>query len=225
MLVTRSAPAAARTAAALAARGFRPVVAPLLRVRTGLVAVPAGTQAVLVASANALPALRTWPAGGPRLLAVGDATASEARAAGHADVLSASGDAGALVRLACRVCDPAGGPLLLASGAGQGAGLAAALAAAGFDVRRQDAYVAEPVEALPEAAAAAIAAGLHAALFLSAETARAFGRLLPASLAPRLASSIAVAIGASAGQALHGLPWRRLSVARHPTLDEVLSLL
>ncbi len=142
-----------------------------------------------------------------------------------ADVLSASGDAGALVRLVGRVCDPAGGPLLLASGAGQGAGLAAALVAVGFEVRRQDAYAAEPVEALPAAAAAAIAAGLHGALFLSAETARAFVRLLPVALAPCLASSVAVAIGAPAGQALHGLPWRRLSVARHPTLDEVLSLL
>lgn len=222
MLVTRSAPTAARTAAAVAARGFRPVLAPLLRVRVGRVEVPAGTQAVLVASANALPAL---PAGGLRLLAVGDATASAACAAGHADVLSASGDAEALVRLACRVCDPAGGPLLLASGAGQGASLAAALAVAGFVVLQRDAYAAEPVEALPAAATAAIEAGLHAALFLSAETARAFVRLLPGALAPHLASSAAVAIGAPAGQALHGLPWRRLSVARHPTLDEVLSLL
>ncbi len=198
------------------------MVASLLRVRTGRVEVPADTQAVLVASANALPAL---PVGGPRLLAVGDATALAAREAGHAKVLSASGDAEALVRLACRVCDPDGGPLLLASGAGQGAGLAAALVAAGFSVRRQDAYVAEPVDELPAAAAAAIAEGLHAALFLSAEAARAFVRLLPATLASHLASSAALAIGAPAAQALHGLPWRRLSVARHPTLDEVLSLL
>lgn len=222
MLVTRSAPAAARTAAAVAARGFRPVIAPLLGVRTGQVEVPAGIQAVLVASANALPALAT---GGPRLLAVGDATANEARAAGHADVLSASGDAEALVRLACRVCDPAGGPLLLASGVGQGEGMAAALVAAGFGVLRRDAYAAEPAAVLPEAAAAAIEAGLHAALFLSAEAARAFVRLLPAALAPRLGATAALAIGAPTAQALHGLPWRRLGVARRPTLHEVLSLL
>ncbi len=66
---------------------------------------------------------------------------------------------------------------------------------------------------------------LRTATFLSAETARAFLRLLPDALRPSLAEVDAAAIGQAAADALSPLPWRRVRVSLRPTLDQVLALL
>lgn len=210
----------------LAARGWRPVLAPLLCIAPRPLAAGATPQAVLVTSANAIAAL---PASlcAVTLLAVGDATAARARAAGFLRVHSAGRDAAALVELAIRLCDPAAGPLLLASGAGQGLTLAAALRARGFRVRRRVAYAAQPVAALPHAAAAALEGGeLQAALFFSAATARVFAHLIAASGSLTTLKRVeALALSRATETALHPLPWRRIRVASHPTQDELLTLL
>jgi uroporphyrinogen-III synthase len=222
VLVTRPAEGA-HTAGLLAARGFRAVLAPLLHVSHTAIAIPPGVQAILVTSGNALPSLPPAPL---RLLAVGDATAARARAAGFPNVLSAGADAAALAALAAREADPGAGPLLLASGAGQGFGLAGDLRGRGFRVIRRVGYAARPVTRFPEAAAAALRAGeLHAALFLSAETAAAFARLLPPALYAALAGVTALAIGPSTADLLEPLPWLRVCRARTPTLDDVLALI
>ncbi len=180
-------------------------------------------QAVIIASARAtvLPdAYVELP-----LLAVGNATAAAARAAGFATVHSADGDAGALAALAIRSLHPNNGPLLLATGRGQGTRLAAALRADGFRVQRRAVYAAAAIRQFPPHAAEAIREGLHAALFFSAETARAFARLLPRSLRDQLARTNAVVIGRQAADALQHLPFRELRVALRPTQDGVLALL
>ncbi len=211
------------TAAQVAARGYLPLQAPFLTIHHRAPALPAGAQAFLVTSGNALPSL---PPGPTRLLAVGDATAERARAQGFTDVVSAGGDAAALAELAARVADPAAGPLVLASGAGQGHALAADLRGRGFRVIRRVCYAARPVRRFPDAAADALRSGrLHAVLFLSAETAEVFVRLLPPGLAARLGSVAALAIGASAAARLEALPWLRVCRARNPTLDDVLALI
>ncbi len=223
VLVTRPEPDA--TASVLRARGFDPVIAPFLILRDRAARLPdaAAIQATLAASPRA--ADRLAPNQRP-LLAVGDATAARARARGFPHVHSADGDAAALAGLAASLCDPAGGPLLLACGHGQGHGLATDLRARGFRVLRRVLYAAGPVNRFPSAARDALAARrLHAALFLSAETARAFVTTLPPALVPALTTVEAVVIGERAAAALHALPWRRLAVARHPTLDGVLALL
>ena len=212
-----------RTRALLEARGYNPVAAPLLTVERFAIAVPAGIQAILVTSGNALEAL---PQTSLPVLTVGDATAERARAAGFAPVLSAAGNAAALAGLALRTIDPAAGALLLASGAGQGHALAADLRACGFRVVRRVCYAARPVRRFPQAAADALGAGeLHAALFLSAETAAAFVRLLPPGLHGSLGGVAALAIGEAAAAALEPLPWLRVCRARAPTLDDVLALI
>lgn len=224
VLITRPEPAATATAQLVAALGFEPVLTPLLAVRQHPVRVGGAVDAVLVTSGNAIPAL---PASlhGVRLLAVGEATAARAAAAGFSDIRHADGDAAALAALARRALPP-GTRLLLASGAGQGGALAAALRSAGFRVRRRIAYSARPVPRLPDAAAASIGSGrLHAAMFLSAETACAFVRLLPPPLWPHLATVEALAIGEAAAAALAPLPWTRVRVSVRPTLEEVLALL
>jgi uroporphyrinogen-III synthase len=181
-------------------------------------------QAILVTSANAVPAL---PRTARPVLAVGDATAEAARACGCADVRSAGGDAVDLTRLATATLDPAAGPLLLASGARQGMPLATALRVAGFRVRRRVAYAARPIRDLPGPARAALTAGqVRWALFFSADTARAFrAALARAGLEAAVAGIEALAIGRPAADALAGLPWRLIRVAPAPTQDALLDML
>ena len=187
------------------------------------IVVPDRIQAVLVTSGNAVAQL---PATSLPVLAVGDTTAERARARGLCHVESAAGDAAALARLAAQRLHPRGAPLLLATGAGQGHGLVADLRARGFRVVRRVCYRASPVRRFPEAATQAILSGrLHAAVFLSAETARTFVRLLPRECNDALTHVAALAIGESTADALAPIAWLRISRASSPTLDGVLALI
>jgi uroporphyrinogen-III synthase len=226
VLVTRPEPGAAETAARLLAMGFTPVSAPMLtiRPRAPLPARPVAPQAILVTSANAIPALpAAWRA--RPLLAVGDATAARAVAAGFTRVESAGADAAALAALVIARCRPHGGALLLASGMGQGLTLAASLRAAGFTVQRRIAYAARPAESLPAPAAAALAAGrVGTILFFSPATARGFVVLLQRAGLP-ICGVEALAISQAAAIPLALLPWRGIRVASHPNQDALLALL
>lgn len=224
VLVTRPATGAAETAARLLRMGYRPVLAPALVIEPGTMLPLGRAQAILVTSANAVPAL---PRAARPVLAVGDATAAAARAAGFGDVRAAAGDAVSLAALAAATLDPRAGPLLLASGAGQGAWLAAALRASGFRVRRRVAYAAHPVRDLPAPARAALRAGeIGWALFFSAATARAFRAALSRAQLERATASVgALTIGQPAAEALAGLPWRLIRVAAEPTQDALLDML
>lgn len=224
MLVTRPEPDASETALLIAARGFDPVVAPVMQLHQRRVDPPGRFDAVIVTSRNAIQALppRLHPL---PLLAVGTATARRARDAGFTTILDADGDAEALAALASRTLPP-GARLLFAHGLGVGDALAETLAQAGFRLTRRRAYAVRPVRRLPQAAADAIQSGrLRAATFLSAETAHAFVRLLPPTLQRHLNGVDAVAIGERAASPLALLPWRRVLVSVRPTLDEVLAQL
>jgi uroporphyrinogen-III synthase len=223
VLITRPAADAAATAQHITARGLIPIIAPLLEITPTPIELPASAQAILVTSGNALASLPIDPR---PLLAVGDATAQRARALGFPNVLSAAGDATHLAQLATRTLPPSAGPLCLACGEGQGAALTAALSAENFQVIQRVAYIARPVTAFPETAAAALrGATLHAALFMSAQTARAFSTLLPPALVVSVGTVLAVAIGKPAADALKHLPWRQIRLASTPTLDDVLAQL
>jgi uroporphyrinogen-III synthase len=228
VLITRPEPGASETAARVAALGFHPVISPVLSILPlRAILPPAGhLQAILAASGNAIRALPQSHRQ-LKLLAVGEATASRARAAGFADVVSADGDAAALATLAAQICNPAGLPLLLATGRGQGNALAADLRGRGFRVVRRVVYAAVPVPTLSAAAQRALADGtLAAALFFSAETARHFVRLLRRTrLQEAVRSMDALAIGATAAVALRALPWRGIRVSAMPTQDAMLALL
>ena len=226
MLVTRPEPGASETAQRLRVLGFEAVLAPLLRILPLAIRMPPGVAATLVASGNAIPALPATLHGVP-MLAVGDATAARARAAGFLHVASAGGDAADLAALAARNCRP-GAALLLAAARGQGVELARALRVQGFVVHRRAAYAAQPAGSMPQAALRAMGGGgggLLAALFLSAETAAAFVRLLPAAAYPLLAGMDALVIGEAAAVALRVLPWRRVRVSAKPNLDSILAML
>jgi uroporphyrinogen-III synthase len=221
-LVTRPLPDADDTAAALRARGWGAVVTPLMRVTFRPVALPP-VQAVLVASRNAARAL---PAFSGPVLAVGDATAAEARNLGFAAV-SADGDAAALAQLSADRLVPAGGPLAVVTGAGQGAALAHALRARGFRVVRRVGYAMRPVARLPAPAQDALRGNsVVAVMHFSRASALAFASLVGRSgLTDRLSGRIAIAIGQPAAEALRSLPWREVRVAARPTQDAMLELL
>ncbi|HVB68349.1 MAG TPA: uroporphyrinogen-III synthase [Acetobacteraceae bacterium] len=225
VLITRPLPTGATTAGAVAALGFVPLLAPALVIRPREVgALPTDLAAIAVTSGNALLGLPALLHRVP-LFAVGDATATRARAAGFADVTSAGADAAALAGLLARRAPP--GPLLLAVGEGQGAALEQTLRAQGREVHRRVLYAAEPAAELPVEAVAALRSGtVAAALFFSAETSRAFVRLaVAAGLADAVGAVRACAIGAPAVVALRTLRWREIRQASRPTQDAMLALL
>ena len=231
VLVTRPEPGAAETARRVAALGWRPVLAPALvlapRAANAEPLPPA--QALLLASRAAARAVA--PSAALPVLAVGEATAAEARAHGFVNVTAAEGDATALAALAAAQLDPEAGPLLLAVGAGYGAELAAALRERGFRVLRRVVYSAEPATALPEAALAALAAeAVVAALFFSPRSAGcAISLLRAAGLAGAVARAEALAISPRVAAVLAAAApeprWRGLRVAARPDQDSLLRLL
>ena len=228
ILLTRPEPGASRTAARLVELGFCPILAPALVIRAlpARLPDPTRTQAVLLTSDNALPALPpSWRA--HPLFAVGATTAAQARANGFSQIHSADADATALAALVTETCRPAHGALLLLSGRGQGQDLAQTLRAAQFRVIRRAVYAAIPAPALPDHAKTALTAGhITHALFFSAATARVFLRLIrQAGLLDRLRDIEAITIGEPARMALETTPWRRIRVAARPTQDAMLACL
>jgi uroporphyrinogen-III synthase len=235
VLVTRPEPGAAETAARVAALGWAPVPAPALVLVPRAARLPPAAQALLLtsrAAARALPAEAV--AAAPRVLAVGEATAAEARARGLGNVIAAGCDAAALAALAAERLDPDAGPLLLAVGEGYGGELAAELRRRGFRVLRRIVYTAAPAAALPAAAHAALTGDeVAAALFFSPRSAAATISLLKgAGLAATIARMEALAISPRVGwtaaraAAAAGCPaWWRIRVAARPDQESLLALL
>ncbi len=232
ILVTRPEPGAEETARRLAARGFRPVLAPALVLESRPFRLPPAQALLLTSRAAARSLAAAAPAASDLpVLAVGEATAAEARAHGFLNVTAAGGDAAALAELAAARLDPAAGPLLLAVGEGYGQDLAAGLRARGFRVLRRIAYAARPARELPPAAQAALAAGeVAAALFFSPRSAAcAVALLRAAGLAETVAGMEALAISPRVARTLEAalapLAWRALRIAERPDQDALLDLL
>ena len=151
---------------------------------------------------------------------VGDATAAKLRQAGFTRVESAAGDAADLCRLVVARCLP--GLHVLAVGERHGLLLLAKLREAGITAARRKVYTVTKLQSLPEDVREALAAGgLDAALFYSAETARAFARLNP----PGTAGMQAYVLSGNVAQGLEGLPWARIHVALAPTEADLMALL
>ncbi|UFN50409.1 uroporphyrinogen-III synthase [Roseomonas sp. OT10] len=201
------------------------MLAPALRLDARTVPLPAA-QAVLLTSRAAARALAgRWPAA--PVLAVGEASAAEARAAGAGMVAAAGGTADSLAALAASRLDPAQGPLLLAAGEGYARDLAEALRHRGFRVLRRVVYAAGPARHLPEPARDALAQGqVGAALFFSPRSAEVALRLWrEAGVAAAATAVVALALSARVASALQDLPWRDLRVASRPDQDALLALL
>jgi uroporphyrinogen-III synthase len=224
VLVTRPEEDFARTAALLAAHGHQAVAAPLFAVRGLPAAMPAGADAVLAASANALrmadpAALR--PFAGLPLLAVGGRTAEAARTTGFSDVTRGEGDAEGLARLV-RERIPAGSRLLHLAGRPRRDAAIRALSG-DYALVVAETYETVAVDALPAAAAAALsAAAVDAVLHLSPRAASVFADLTArAGLAAAVRTPIHVFISEAARDPR--LPPGR--VAARPDIESVVAAL
>ncbi len=228
VLITRPEPGAAETAARVAALGWDPVVAPALVLRPRDIVI-GRAQALLLTSRAAARALPP-PIPGLPVLAVGEATAEEARARGW-QAEAAAGTARDLAEMAAQRLDPRAGPLLLAVGQGYALDLAADLRARGFRVIRRIAYRAEPATRLPPEAIRAWAEGrIGAVLFHSPRSALcAITLIRDAGLAAGAAQMEVLAISRrvaeAAAAAISPAAWRALRVAERPGEDSLLRLL
>ena len=224
ILITRPEPGAAESARAVAALGWEAVLAPALALTALPLKAPGNCQAIIITSRAAARALP--PAKLP-VIAVGEATATEARARGFADVRAAGGDAQALAALIGATLKPEGGTLCLAVGEGYALDLASALRAKGFRVLRRVVYEARPSAALPAEARQAIREGhVHAALFTSPRSAREAMRLLrDAELQKEAQNIIAIALSPRIAAALAALPWAEIRTASRPDHAALLACL
>jgi uroporphyrinogen-III synthase len=186
----------------------------------------AGVQAILLTSANAVPA----PGEAARRLpvfAVGAATAAAARRAGCETVISANGAGDDLARLVLRRCRPDGGALLHLSGEDISAEPGESLTAAGFDLRRQAVYRAEPARALaPGTVVALRRAEIDAVLLFSPRTARTFVALIGRhGLQANLNATAAICLSAAVAEPCRELVWRGIHTAARPELTAFLEVL
>jgi uroporphyrinogen-III synthase len=185
VLVTRPQPDDETTAAALRARGFEVLLAPMLRFEPVAFHDDEAARygAVIVTSANALrgiaPHLNASRLLELPLFTVGEHTAAAARRAGFNKVISADGDAGSLrdsVLAAVKTKElKKAGTLLYLAGADLARDLAGELGERGFTVVTQTTYRMVPVPSLPRDACDAFAANrIEAVLHYSRRSARAF---------------------------------------------------
>ncbi|MGC9269354.1 uroporphyrinogen-III synthase [Acidiphilium sp.] len=225
ILVTRPEPGGSATAELLRARGHIPVLAPCLDIEPLPATLPAGCDALVIASAQALPGLpAAWRA--IPLFAVGDATAARARRLGFIAVESASGTARDLAGLVARRLRPHAS-ILLPCGEGHSLDLAAALRQAGFRVNRRIVYRARPAAELAAAAIAALTAEtVDRVMIFSPATAKRFAALIDhAALAATLRRAIAIAISPAAAAPLARLPFHAIRTAVSPDQDHMLAIL
>jgi uroporphyrinogen-III synthase len=228
VVITRPRERAQELAARLEAYGDTVLIEPLLAIERIPEATPdlAGVQAVVLTSANAAPAL-SGPAKGLPVFAVGDATAAAARRAGCATVVSADGAGADLARLIARRCRPDGGVLLHLSGEEVRPGMAEALAAAGFVLRRQPVYQAEAASTLSPSATEAFRRGqIDAVLLFSPRTARILVDLVRKhELDASVEAVSAVCLSAAVAKPCRELVWRDIYFAERPGRAALLEAL
>ena len=228
-LVTRPREEAESLAAALAARGIGAIIEPMMQVHFHSAQSPdlTGVQAALCTSANGVRALaRLTDQRRVPLFAVGEATASRARAEGFATIVSAGGTVIDLARLAAKKLRPQDGPLLHVAGDVIAGDLAGALRAEGFAIERNVLYEARPVAMLSDTVVGALRAGsIDFALFFSPRTAAIFvGLAGNAAVAQCCRSITALSISAAADAALAEQSWGDRRIAEMPNQRALLAL-
>lgn len=201
--------------------GVEAVLAPLILIDT--VSGPEleldDVQALLITSANGL---RAFCARSPNrdlpVLAVGDASARAARAAGFTNVESAGGDVDDLAALARTRLDPAAGTLLHPAGSKVAGDLAGMLAGDGFAYRREVLYEAQRARELDADTRALLEdGGVDGVLLYSPRTAATFVDLIRASGLEACCARLTVfCLSANVAAKLGDLSWAAVEVAEKP---------
>jgi uroporphyrinogen-III synthase len=231
VLVTRPRADAATFAGRLHALGHTTIIEPLIDIvfAEGPALDLDGVQALAFTSANGVrAAARRTHARAIPVLAVGPATAAEAKAHGFTNVSESTGEGvEGLTRHIQASLRPAAGAILHATGTVRAGDLKAALAHAGFSVRTERLYEARAAANLSGALTVELAAGLiDAATFFSPRTASLFVSLIEAeNLASACRSMIAVGLSPAVANALVSLTFREVRVAGQPTTEAMLAAL
>ena len=225
VLVTRPEPGASATGERIRRLGHHPILSPCLVITARRARLPARADAVVITSAQALPALAQLPRQ-IEIFTVGEATAAQAREAGFCAVTSAGGTAADLAVLVKGRLPP-GTNLFFPTGAGNGLLLANMLREAGFCVHRRVAYRASPATSLTEEALAGLDAGvIDRVLVFSQATGRCFSALVRQSgRTNALRRSIAIAISSQAAASLENLPFASIETAIAPDQEHMLAML
>ncbi|HEV7337314.1 MAG TPA: uroporphyrinogen-III synthase [Bosea sp. (in: a-proteobacteria)] len=184
VLVLRPQPDAERTAKVLIERGQEPVLAPLFSIVPGTEPAPKGPfDALVLTSANAVPALEQLPKAWRKSLpafCVGSRTAEAAGALGFATRNAKGNRSDLLALIAGELPEPR--KLLFVAGQDRHDDLPQQLRAAGHAVTVWTAYEAKAVDALPQPAAEALRGGAaDAALHYSPRSAQTFLALADAA--------------------------------------------
>ena len=230
VLITQSAQDSRVSTAALEARGHQVLTAPLVTAERP--EVPkinfAGAQGFLVTSAEGARALadnvgvRTFP-----VFADSEMTAASLRRFGFKHVEAAKDDSADLARLVERTITPAGGALIYACSTAAPINLSAMLSNMGFAVRPWPLYTLKRAEQMPDIVRAALKnRTLDAALFLSADEARAFVALVQRDeLEPLVRELPCVAATPVVAAPLRALKLGGVSVPQAADLDTVFGAL
>ncbi|WP_421953015.1 uroporphyrinogen-III synthase [Pelagibacterium sp.] len=230
VLVTRPRADAERTAAGLAALGLEPIIAPMLEERFTDVALPdaGGFAAVALTSANGVRALAAHPDGENfatlRVYAVGEHTASEARAAGFAQVSAAEGT---LHDLSSRIiADRPSGKILYPAAHHQSGDLAGLLAGAGLVVDMRVLYQMQAATVLAPDLAKRLAIGdIDGAVFYSRRTAEIFAGLVASRDYGALRAGIyCLCLSENVAQPLIESHFLRIGLADYPSHEAMMTL-
>ena len=229
VLVTRPRAEAEPFAKRLQALGHTTLVEPLIDIafRDGPALDLTDIQAIAFTSANGVrAAARRTSNRSIGILAVGPATAAEARALGFATVSESSGEG--IDGLAAHIratANPGAGAILHATGTVTAGDLRTALP--NFTIRTAQLYDAHAAEALSGALVAEVEAGLiGAATFFSPRTAALFATLAQsANIGADCRNIAALCLSTAVANALMPLTFRAVRVAEKPTADAMLHLL
>lgn len=231
VLLTRPIEDARDTAASLLALGHEPLIEPLLRIEieTGPPVDTRPYRLVILTSMNGVRAARhRLPNRRTPVLAVGAATAEEARRVGFDDVYLADGNGtegilSALSRM--DRTDPR--PLLHLSGADTAGDLQPAALQLGLRLERMQLYKAHAAESFSASATEALTRQtIDAAMFFSPRTASIFCELATqAGLEAQLAGVWACAISTNTARSLSAITFRKVLVAEYTSSQAMLDLL
>jgi uroporphyrinogen-III synthase len=228
VLITRAAPEAGATAARVAALGHEPVQSPVLEIEPVAfsftapdVQALAFTSAAGVRAFAAAQSLRACA-----VLAVGDATAEAARAAGFTDVRIGEGAGDGIAALA-RALDPSDGAFVHVGGEDIASDVVNDLRAIGFTARRVIAYRARFASRLaPVALDLLTSPNAAAVMFHSARGAEAFISLARVARVARAAENFsALCLSARVANAAEPFGFKAIRVASRPRESALLALL
>lgn len=233
VLVTRPEEDAGGLVERIAALGHEAVHAPLIKIETraGVEIDLAGAQAIVATSRNALRALATNPALDAALqlplLAVGRATAAFAREMGFREVHTGPGDGSGLAETIRAMLNPAHGALLHISGETLAFDLAAALAPAGFTIRRAIVYRSTPADRLPPLVADRLRdSSLDAVTLMSPRTAETYARLVAeAGLVEAARGPAYICLSPAVAERLSPIAPGHVLTPPTPSTEEMLALL